>query len=101
MKVSCARSSAISRSRTIRKIREKTGRSYRDKSSRYAASDPFLACSTTAGSERPDNGGEAAPALMLVDKVSLPHLTLRRQLCEECKQRRTKPKLCAPHRAAT
>ena len=42
MKVSCARSSASSRSRTMRKISEKTGRSYRRISSRKRRFAPLL-----------------------------------------------------------
>ena len=52
MNVSCARSSAISRSRTMRKISEKTGRSYRRISSRNAASRPCWASATTSASGR-------------------------------------------------
>src|SRR5262245_29069776 len=52
MNVSCARSSEISRSRTMRKIREKTGRSYRRRSSRNAASRPCWASLTTSASGR-------------------------------------------------
>ena len=52
MNVSCARSSASSRSRTMRKISEKTGRSYRRISSRNAASRPCWASATTSASGR-------------------------------------------------
>src|SRR5665213_1586489 len=52
MKVSCARSSAISRSRTIRKISENTGRSYRRTSSRKAGSRPSFASAATSASGR-------------------------------------------------
>src|ERR1041385_2884466 len=51
-KVSCARSSASSRSRTMRKINEKTGRSYRRTSSRNAESRPCWASATTSASGR-------------------------------------------------
>ena len=52
MNVSCARSSASSRSRTMRKTSENTGRSYRRMSSRYAASRPCWASATTSASGR-------------------------------------------------
>ena len=51
MNVSCARSSASSRSRTMRKMSEKTGRSYR-RISRNAASRPCWASATTSASGR-------------------------------------------------
>src|SRR5678815_4737742 len=50
MKVSWERSSASSRLRTIRKISENTGRSYRRTNSRYAASSPVRARVTTSWS---------------------------------------------------
>ena len=52
MKVSCVRSSASSRSRTMRKMSENTGRSYRRISSRCAASRPSRARATTSASGR-------------------------------------------------
>src|SRR6478609_11291154 len=52
MKVSCVRSSASSRSRTIRNTSENTGRSYRRISSRCAASRPSRARATTSASGR-------------------------------------------------
>src|SRR3954469_24889686 len=52
MNESWVRSSASSRSRTMRKIREKTGRSYRRISSRCAASRPSRARATTSASGR-------------------------------------------------
>src|SRR5207249_11924899 len=53
MNVSCARSSARARSRTMRYNSEKMGRSKRRTSSRNAASWPCLAHATTSGSLAP------------------------------------------------
>src|SRR5687767_14391801 len=52
MNVSCARSSDVSRSRTMRKMSEKIGRSYRRTSSRNASSRPRCAQRTTSASGR-------------------------------------------------
>src|SRR5262245_15362871 len=75
MNVSCARSSASSRSRTMRKISENTGRSYRRINSRNAESRPCWANATTSASGRLRRSRTGGGGMCC---VSADHIAMRR-----------------------